>query len=206
MGAGRWTVTGLDFSPAAITAARSSWSGPDSRIGRPSCAPTSTTRNSSALDHATFDVVYVSLGALCWLPSVDRWAAEVGALVPPGGRFYIHDVHPLAWALADDDSFVVEHTYFEEDEPFVDDSEETYTYVGPADRQPSFSYEWNHSIGEIVTALIRNGLRIDLLVEHDWTVWPRWKWLVQDEHGNWCPPAGKARAPLTFTVLVSRPA
>ena len=43
-----------------------------------------------------------------------------------GGRFLIHDVHPVAWALADD-SLAIEHTYFEEAEPFTEDSPDTYT-------------------------------------------------------------------------------
>ena len=94
-------VTGLDFSPAAIDAAREI----ARRAGlseRSEFVCSDVYDATTALDHATFDVVYVSLGALCWLPSVDRWAAQVGALVAPGGRFYIHDRHPLAWALADD--------------------------------------------------------------------------------------------------------
>jgi len=146
----------------------------------------------------------VSLGALCWLPDVDAWAAQVGALVAPGGRFYLHDGHPLAWALADDEP-ALQHTYFEQAEPFVDDSEQTYT---DADRPLTHvrSYEWNHSLGETVTALIRHGLRIDSLTEHDWTVWPRFPWLVETGHHQWTTPPGVARMPLTYTVLASRPA
>ena len=50
----------------------------------------------------TFDVVYVSLGALGWLPSVAGWADQVSALARTGGRLYLHDGHPLAWSLAYD--------------------------------------------------------------------------------------------------------
>ena len=147
--------------------------------------------------------MYVSLGACVGCPSVDRWAEQVGALVAPGGRFFIHDVHPVAWALADD-SFVFEHSYFEEQEkPFVDDSDQTYT---DADRpiEHTRALEWNHGIGEIVTALIRHGLRLDSLVEYDWTVWPRYPWLVPDDHGNWTGPPGAPRPPLTFSLLATR--
>jgi SAM-dependent methyltransferase len=196
-------VTGLDLSPAAIDAARdiAARAGLSDRA-RFACANVYDAVD--ALDGAVFDVVYVSLGALCWLPSVDRWAAQVGALVRPGGRFYIHDGHPLAWALADDD-ISVEHTYFEEDTPYVDDSDQTYT---DADRPlvSVRSYEWNHGIGETVTALIDHGLTIDRVVEHDWTVWPRFPWLVKTGRHQWAPPSGRPRIPLTFTILASRPA
>jgi hypothetical protein len=96
----------------------------------------------------------------------DRTGIHV-ALVAPGGRFYIHDVHPFAWATAED-SWAIEYSYFEEEEPVVEDSEQSYTdAVRPLTH--TRSYEWNHSIGEIVTALVTHGSRIEWLVEHDWT-------------------------------------
>ncbi len=195
-------VTGLDFSPVAIAAAndlarRAGLSENATFV----CSDVYDAAN--ALDGATFDVVFVSLGALCWLPNIDRWAEQVGALVAPGGRFYIHDVHPLAWALADE-SLAVAWPYFEEDEPFVEDSEETYTdATRPLTAKKSF--EWNHGIGEIVTALLRHGLRLDWLAEHDWTVWPRFPWLVKADDRTWVAPPGMPRVPLTFSLLASSP-
>ena len=156
----------------------------------------------AALNGSVFDVVYVSLGSLCWLPHVDVWARMVGALLGPGGRLYVHDVHPVAWSLSDDDLSVA-HTYFEEDEPFFEDSTETYTDADRP-RQHQRSYEWNHGLGEIVTALIRHGLRITELTEHDWTVWPRWPWLVRAGEDRWTNPPGMPRVPLTYTLLAER--
>jgi SAM-dependent methyltransferase len=194
-------VTGLDFSPVAIEAAL--------RLARRAglaerstfvCADVFDAVH--ALDRATFDVVYVSTGALCWLPSVDRWAAQVGALVAPDGRLYLHDGHPVSWALAED-RLCFEHTYFEEVEPFVDDSDVTYT---DADRpiRSRRSYEWNHGMGEIVTALVGHGLRIEWLAEHDWADWQRFPWLVRGADG-WWSAAGATRVPLSFTLLARRP-
>jgi SAM-dependent methyltransferase len=195
-------VTGIDFSDAAIAAARDL----AQRAGlsdRAEFVCSDVHRATEALGHRTFDVVYVSLGALTWIPKVDPWAAQVAALVAPGGRFYIHDVHPLAWALADD-SLAVEHTYFEEDEPFVDDSDTTYTdATRPLVNRRS--YEWNHSLGEIISAFIRHGLRVEWLIEHDWTVWPRYPWLVQSDDGTWTTPPEMARTPMTFSLLATRP-
>jgi SAM-dependent methyltransferase len=205
------TVTGLDFSPTAIDAARQI----AQQAGLAS-ASTFVCANvddaPTALDHATFDIVYVSLGALCWLPSVERWArAAATLLVRPGGRLYLHDIHPLAWALADD-AFTLTYTYFEQAEPLAIDEPQTYTDQDRPLAHPR-NYEWNHSLGEIVTALIGAGLRITRLVEHDWTVHQAWPWLVPvpPAHGvgsrehRWTNPASMPRVPLTYTLMAERP-
>ena len=196
-------VTGLDFSAPAVTEATRL----AARAGladRARFVEADVLDAAAALSPATFDVVYVSLGALCWLPSIERWAAQVAALLRPDGRLYLHDVHPLAWALADDD-VRVEHGYFEEGAPFVDDSDVTYT-DGDATVAHSRSYEWNHSIGEIVNAVVGHGLAVERLVEHDWTVWQRFPWLVETGPHRWEAPADHPRLPLTFTLLARRPA
>jgi SAM-dependent methyltransferase len=195
-------VTGLDFSPAAIAAAQdlAQRAGLSDR-SRFVCAD--VYKASEALAGTVFDIVYVNLGALCWLPSVDAWAAQVGALVDGGGRFYIHDGHPLAWAMAPEKP-LIEHTYFEEDAPYVDDSGQTYTDAGSllANRP---SYEWNHGIGQIVSALVRHGLRLEWLAEHDWTFWPHFPWLVQNAEGNWTTPPDTPRFPLSFSLFATKP-
>ena len=203
MGARGARVTGLDFSPVAIDAAREI----ARRAGlshRSEFVCSDVYDATTALDHATFDVVYVSLGALCWLPSVDRWAAQVGALVAPGGRFYIHDTHPLAWSLADD-GLVVEHTYFEEAEPFVDDSDETYTdadrplvhrrtlRMESRDRRDRHRPDPSRS-----PAGPARGARLDRLAALPVAGAQRRR--------NWTAPPGMPRIPLTFSLLASRDA
>src|SRR6266516_4697319 len=69
-------VTGLDFSPAAIEAARDL----ARRAGladRARFVCGDVYEASDLLGVAAYDVVYVSLGALCWLPNVERWARQV---------------------------------------------------------------------------------------------------------------------------------
>ncbi len=196
-------VTGLDFSPEAIRTA-------EDLAVRTGLADRSTFVCANVFDAAevlapeTFDIVYVSLGALHWLPSVDRWAEQVAALARNGGRLYLHEIHPVSWALADD-SPVLTWPYFEEPEPFVDDSDLTYT---DADRPLANirTYQWNHGIGEVVMALVSRGMRIDLLVEHDWTVAQQFPWLVESGPKEWTGGAGMPRIPLTYTLVATRTA
>ncbi len=196
------TVTGMDFSSVAIASAVE-LAGKAGLSDRARFVRADVDDAARALDGETFDIAYVSLGSLCWLPSVERWAQQLGLLVRPGGRLYVHDSHPLSWALADD-SMTVEHTYFEEQRPFVSESPRTYTDSG-VDIENQRGYEWNHSLGEIVSALIANGFVIESLAEHDWTVWRRFKWLTEQADRRWTTPPGRPRAPLSFTILASKP-
>jgi SAM-dependent methyltransferase len=150
-----------------------------------------------------FEVVYVSLGALNWLPSVERWAAQVAGLLVPGGRLYLHDGHPLSSSLAEH-TLEIERSYFEEPEPFAAEFDDTYTdHDEPVTNAKTF--EWNHGLGETLNALIGHGLVIDRLDEHDWTAWRRYPWLEPHDRDWFRIPSGRARIPLSFTLLAHRP-
>lgn len=195
-------VTGLDFSPSAISAARdiARRAGLAERA-RFVCADVQDAVD--ALDGEAFDVVYVSLGALCWLPSVEAWARQVGQLVRPRGRFFLHDVHPVVQAAAAEDRLELVNTYFEHPDPQMCDSEVTYT-DGQGRLAHPRSYQWNHGLGEIVTALLDHGLRLEHLAEHDWMPWRRFAFLVEDQHGRWRAPSNRPRLPLTFSLLATK--
>jgi SAM-dependent methyltransferase len=195
-------VTGVDFSGAAIAQARDL----AERAGladRARFVESDVLEAATALAPETFDLVYVSLGALCWLPSVARWAEQVRALLRPGGRLFLHDGHPLSWTLADAEE-VIEYTYFEEPVAWTDEVDATYT-DGERRIAHARSYEWNHSIGETVTALLAQGLRLDRLTEHDWTSFQRFPWLVKTADQRWETPPHRIRIPLSLTILATLP-
>jgi len=197
------TVTGLDFSPAAIDAARvlAERAGLADRADFV-CAPVEAAIE--ALDGRTFDIAYVSLGALCWLPSVDVWATQVAGLLRSGGRLFLHEVHPLSMALADDDlSFT--YSYFEETAPYEDRQAGTYADPTATDALPGDpTYGWNHGLGEIIGALSAHGVRLDLLEEHDWTSFARFPWLERRDEEEFAMPEGRIRVPLSFTLLATK--
>jgi SAM-dependent methyltransferase len=49
-----------------------------------------------------FDLVFVTWGAICWLPDIARWAAIVAALLRPGGSLYLAEGHPTAYVFDDE--------------------------------------------------------------------------------------------------------
>ena len=64
----------------------------------------------------SFDFVFTGIGALCWLPDIQRWAGVVAALLKPGGFLFIREGHPVLWSMSDpraDELLVMEFPYFE---------------------------------------------------------------------------------------------
>lgn len=196
-------VTGVNFSPTAVTEAtllaeRAGLSDSASFV----CA--SVYDAPASLNHEQFDLVYVSLGSLCWLPSIAAWGKVVSDLLAPSGRLFLHDVHPLTTCVLDDGERIA-HGYFEEpDSPLVDNSGSTYTDGDLLETVTT--YEWNHSISEIVTALLENGLALDSLTEHDWTLFRQFPWLTQLSSGEFIIPEGRPRIPLSFSLTAHAPA
>ena len=163
-------MTGLDFSPAALTEGR--------RLSDATGAGVEFVEAElyaavEALGRERFDLVYTGVGALCWLPDIARWARVVADLLRPGGRLFLREGHPMLWSLADprdDGLLVVEHPYFERPEPVVWDEPGTYVETD-VEFTHNVTHEWNHGIGETVTALMNAGMRLTMLEEHDSVPW-----------------------------------
>ncbi|HEY6277901.1 MAG TPA: class I SAM-dependent methyltransferase [Streptosporangiaceae bacterium] len=163
-------MTGLDFSPAAIAQARriAGVAGADVRFEE-----ADVYEAVAVLGAESFDLVYTGIGALCWLPDIRRWAGVVAGLLRPGGRLFIREGHPMLWALDDaraDGLLAVEYTYFEREEPMIFDEAGTYVETDAVFTH-NLTHEWNHGLGEIVTALMTAGMDVTGLAEHDSIPW-----------------------------------
>jgi hypothetical protein len=118
-------------------------------------------------------VVLHASNVLCWLPDIRRWAAVVAGLLRPGGRLFCCEGHPMLWTLddeRDDDLLVVRYPYFEREQPLTFEDAGTYVETDAVFRH-NVSYEWNHGLGESVTALLEAGMDITALTEHDSLPW-----------------------------------
>jgi SAM-dependent methyltransferase len=198
-------VVGLDFSAEAVRRARTV----AARCGAEVEFVVANVYDARSAIAGDLDVVYTSIGALPWLPDVAGWARVVASLLRPGGRVFLREDHPFRATIADDvsDGLRVAYPYFEQDEPLTWD--EAHTYVSVPEGAPVISHtiqhEWNHGIGEVVTALIRAGLVIDELAEFDhmaWTPWP--SAMVESERGAMLAEHPE-RLPLEYAVRAHRP-
>ncbi|CAN5122003.1 class I SAM-dependent methyltransferase [soil metagenome] len=162
-------MTGLDFSPASISAARQLAADAGADI---SFVESEVYSAPDVLGENGFDFVFTGIGALCWLPDVRRWAQTVAALLRPGGRLLLREGHPMLWAVDENrtDALVLGYPYFERPDP--DEFDNPGTYV-ETDIQFSHTVSrgWNHGLGEIVTAVLDAGLDLTMLTEHDCVPW-----------------------------------
>ena len=195
-------MTGYDFSPAALAEARKLndelGAGVDFVEGDLYDAV-------SVLGAGQFDLVFTGIGALCWLPDIKRWAAVVSQLLRPGGRLFIREGHPMLWAMADtrtDNLLVVDYPYFETAEPVV--FEEGGTYVETeVEFQHNVTHSWNHGLGEIVTALLDEGMQLTMFEEHDtvpWDALPGQMTIVPGTNHEWRLTEKPERLAHTYTL------
>jgi SAM-dependent methyltransferase len=193
-------VTGVDFSAPALEQAQvlAERTGADARF-----VQADLYRARQALGDETFDLVYTGIGALCWLPDIAGWGGVVASLLRPGGRLFLREGHPMLWTIEDnrgDGLLTVEYPYFETAEPIVLDGPGTYVAT---DEQftHTITHEWNHGIGEIVTALLSAGMEITALDEHDTVPWEALPGLMElAPNGEWRLADRPWRLPHTYTL------
>ena len=192
------TVTGIDFSERAIELA----SGLAAELGLDASFIRSEVYELPTHLSGDFDVVYTSRGALCWLPRIRPWADVVARFVRPGGFLYVTEAHPILWAYEDD--FTLKYPYWEREEPMSFDIQGSYADP-TAEVKTEKDFEWNHGLGEIVTALAQAGLRIEFLHE-----WPFVAWEVpflQERDGQWWMPGEfDGTMPLMYSLKATKPA
>ena len=148
-----------------------------------------------------FDVVFTSYGVLVWLPDLENWAKVVARYVKKGGIFFIAEFHPFMWIFDDEDKseLVYKYPYFTGKEPFHFISENTYTEHEEKIKNVE-TYEWHHTFGDIITALIKEGLKIESVKEYPYTLFPSFPFLEKSEKGIWKFKDNKYSVPMIFTI------
>jgi SAM-dependent methyltransferase len=199
-------VTGADLSPAAIdlaTRLAGELGFPDARF-----VVSNVYDLPNRLD-GRFDVVYTSRGVLNWLPDVRPWAEVVAHFVAPGGIFFMTEAHPVMNVFENEGVRAGElrlaYPYWEHPNPLVFPVKGSYADP-TAEVGEQTEHSWDHGLGEIVTALIDAGLRIETLIEHPFLSWST-DFLVEDEPGRYVlPPDAGGELPLMFSLRARKSA
>jgi hypothetical protein len=145
------------------------------------------------------------------LPDIAGWGRVVAHMLSPGGTFYLRESHPVLWSLRfpledpHDEVLAIDYPYFEVATPLAWDASESY--LGSASVRNTRTYEWNHGLSEIMTALMSQGLVIDLFEEHRFLDWQGLHQMVEGSDGRWrLPEHQRDLVPLMYSLRAHKPA
>jgi len=200
---------GLDFSPEAVAGARA--------LAR-ECGVADRARfvtadlydapRALAGEEASFDLVFVTWGALGWLPDLAGWAGIAARFLKPGGELYLAEAHPAALVFDNQGEgghgerpgwFVL---YFQRgpiplDEP-QDYADETARVQAPR------VVVFQHALADILGAVLGAGLRLEWFREHPRVAWRMFEALVPAGDALWGWP-GKPWLPPAFSLRAGKP-
>ena len=195
-------VTGVDFSAEAISRARSL----SEELGIDAEFVVSNVYDLPDVLDGRFDVVFTSYGVLTWLPDLDRWAEVVAHFLEPGGVFYIVDAHPFGSVFYDEEDAVDLRPFYPYSTrgtgPIAYEAWSTYT-DGP-DEEYGPTFEWGHSVGDILNSLISARLVVEFFHEHHFTAYQALPMMKQGEDGWWRLPEGGDLVPFLFSLKAAK--
>jgi len=198
------TVTGLDFSPQAVAAARrlAEGAGLAARFVE---SDLYAAREALPGEAGTYDRVFVTWGAICWLPDIAEWARIVAHFLAPGGALYLAEGHPAAYVFDDaaerDGLPGFFAPYFDRAALVLDDPSD---YLDQSAKLANArTMTWQHPLSAVHGALRDAGLAIDWLHEHPRLTWRMFRGLVKDAEGLWAWP-DRAWLPLGYSLWAVR--
>ena len=195
------TITGVDFSAQSIAIAK--------ELAAQTEIPAEFLE-SNVLDLKTrfstkYDIVYTSKGVLGWISDIEKWAQTISFLLKEGGVFYIMEIHPASCLFDDtrEGDPQIKYSYFHRNEPLHFD-DESPDYSDRSYVPKNKTYEWMWSLSDVMNALIRNGLRIEMMNEYDVSFYPALPGMVKTGDGWWMLKKYQGMLPLTFTLLARK--
>jgi SAM-dependent methyltransferase len=195
-------VTGVDFSEQAIALARSL----NQELRLDARFLCSDIYDLPRVVDEQFDIVFTSYGVLTWLPDLRAWGRIIAHSLKPGGVFYIVEVHPFAFVLDSGKSageLRVAYSYFYTPEPLRWEAEGTYADRSAAVRN-KVSYDWTHSLGDVLNALTAAGLCVEFLHEFPYCVCGILPGMIQSEDGWWRLPECPHAIPMLFSLKATK--
>ena len=191
-------ATGVDFSDTAIEHAR--------EIARKTGVDVefiySNIYDLPKILDKQYDIVFTSIGVLCWLQNINEWGRIVARYLKPRGTFLLVESHPIMGIFDDESSELrIKYSYWHSDEPMSWETDGTYADES-VEIKNRRSYEWQHTISDVLNGLIRVGLRIEEVREYPYLPWRYVKRAVKGRDG-WSIPADPL--PLMWSVKATKP-
>ena len=192
--AGAEEVVGVDFSPRMLDLARRL----SDAVGAPARWIESDVLDTPHDLDGTADLLYTGRGSLMWLQDLDAWAAVLARLLAPDGRLVLFEGHPAEWLFdVDDDGrwIATDYDYFAGPEASKGWARDYIDHLSIPDDDQSWKFARAWTLGEVVTAIVGAGLRLESMAEHPIDWW--------GGHGD-AAPAERGRVPLSFSIVARR--
>ncbi|MNU13038.1 Ubiquinone biosynthesis O-methyltransferase [compost metagenome] len=144
-----------------------------------------------------FDIVFTSYGTIAWLPDLDKWGKLISKFLKPDGKFIFVEFHPVVW-MFDDNFEKIGYNYFNV-EPIVETENGTY-----ADKEANISQSyvtWNHSLSEVASSLINNGLEILHFQEYDHSPYNVFSNMIEFEHKKFRIEHLGNKIPMVYSIV-----
>jgi SAM-dependent methyltransferase len=192
-------VTGLDFSSAAIAAARAL----AAELSVPVHFVEGNVYDAPALLDAQYDIAFVTWGSIIWLPDIHHWARVVAELLVPGGWLYLAEGHPSTLSLDEVDIRLVALRPWRTPVTLLFMMTQRPTRA-TRPLTHTRSYEWSHPLSDIIGGLLDAGLHLDFLHEHERLPWRYFPMMVKAEDWGYRLPDGHPPLPLAFSLRASK--
>jgi ubiquinone/menaquinone biosynthesis C-methylase UbiE len=192
------TVTGVDFSAPAIARARelATELGIEARF-----IESNIYELPSKLDER-FDIVFASYGVTVWLRDFAAWAKVAAHFVRPGGVVYLLDGHPLISVLDFDQPTPAFKTSYFDRTPQVWKGDGTYATAQKLEHNSTV--EFQHTVGDIITAFAEVGLRIDFVHEFPFAAWAALKSMTKGNDGYYRFPPDVPEVPMMMSLKATK--
>jgi ubiquinone/menaquinone biosynthesis C-methylase UbiE len=138
---------------------------------------------------AQFDLIYISVGALGWLPNLAGFLGVCARLLRPGGALLVYEMHPILDMIEDAPALPphLANSYFRT-EPLVDDT--GLDYYNGTQYAASPGYWFHHKMSDILQTCLDQGFILTGFAEYPHDVSNVFAYLEQAE----------ARLPLSYVL------
>ncbi|MDD5065803.1 MAG: class I SAM-dependent methyltransferase [bacterium] len=113
--------------------------------------------------YGQFDLVYLTSGALTWLPDLKKFFLLIAKMLKKNGSLMIYELHPFVNMLACEyeegfqDPLKIAYSYFKK-EAWIDNR--GIDYIGKSVYQSRTNISFSQTISSIMNSIIQSGIRI----------------------------------------------
>lgn len=144
----------------------------------------------------SFDIVYMSVGTLRWIPDLGKLFKIISSLLRTGGIVYIKEMHPFTEIINDDrqpdkNPLLIVNSYFNE-APFSDKN--SLDYIGHTNEKGLEKFWHIHTFTDILSSVINSGFSLERFEEYTTDISDVYPTLASSE----------LQLPLSFMILARK--